>query len=62
MKIKSFFLFVFCRLENRHLNGLDTGQVRRILHEALKVWEKNSKLVFRETSSSDADIQILFAR
>lgn len=44
------------------MTSLDAGQTRRILHEALGVWSKNSKLNFRESLSPDADIQVLFAK
>lgn len=43
------------------MSTLDAGQTRRILHEALAVWSKNSKLNFREVISDEADIQVLFA-
>lgn len=40
-----------------------TGTVRRVLHEALNVWAKNSKLTFREVrEGDDADILISFVR
>ncbi|XP_017066545.1 matrix metalloproteinase-2 isoform X2 [Drosophila eugracilis] len=40
----------------------DATNVRRMVSRALSVWENNSKLTFREVSSEQADIQILFAR
>ncbi|XP_037956211.1 matrix metalloproteinase-2 [Teleopsis dalmanni] len=40
----------------------DAGQVRSVLTQALRVWERNSKLTFREVYSDQADIQVLFAR
>uniref|UniRef100_A0A1B0ADA0 Peptidase metallopeptidase domain-containing protein n=1 Tax=Glossina pallidipes TaxID=7398 RepID=A0A1B0ADA0_GLOPL len=40
----------------------DAGQVRLILRKALSVWERSSKLTFREVYSDQADIQVLFAR
>lgn len=43
-------------------NGLSVGQTRRILHEALDVWSKNSKLNFQEVYSDEADIQVMFAK
>lgn len=41
---------------------LSVGQVRRVLRDALNVWERNSKLTFREVNSDKADIQVMFAR
>ncbi|CRK96840.1 CLUMA_CG009940, isoform A [Clunio marinus] len=49
-------------LVNQTMSTLDAGQTRRILHEALSVWSKNSKLNFREVLSTEADIQVLFAK
>ncbi|GAB0099049.1 Matrix metalloproteinase-2 [Sergentomyia squamirostris] len=49
-------------LVNQSMPDLDSGQVRRVLHEALSVWARNSKLTFREMNSNKADIQVLFAR
>lgn len=40
----------------------DAGKVRRILKEALDVWSRGSRLTFQEVYSTDADIQVLFAR
>lgn len=40
----------------------DAGQVRRVLKQALDVWQRSSKLTFREVYSAQADIQVLFAR
>lgn len=42
--------------------SLDAGQVRRVLTEALDVWSRGSRLTFNEVQSSDADIQVLFAK
>lgn len=39
-----------------------TGTVRRVLHDALNVWAKNSKLTFREVNGDDADILVSFVR
>lgn len=59
----SFFLFLlFYSLVNQTMSDLDAGQTRRILHEALEVWSKNSKLNFQEVLSTEADIQVLFAK
>lgn len=58
----SFYSNFFYSLVNQTMSDLDVGQTRRILHEALEVWSKNSKLNFREVLSSDADIQVLFAK
>jgi hypothetical protein len=44
------------------MSTLDAGQTRRIFHDALDVWSKNSKLNFREVLSTEADIQVLFAK
>ncbi|XP_058056732.1 matrix metalloproteinase-2-like [Anopheles bellator] len=41
---------------------LDAGQVRRILHEALDLWARHANINFREVYSSEADLQVLFAR
>lgn len=62
IKSNKFFSSFHFRLENRHLPDLDVSQVRRLLQLALNVWARNSKLTFRESSSPDADIQVLFAR
>lgn len=40
----------------------DAGKVRTMVARALRVWENNSKLTFREVYSDQADIQVLFAR
>lgn len=47
---------------NESMPSLDIGQVRRVLSEALDVWSRGSVLTFKEVRSSDADIQVLFAR
>lgn len=39
-----------------------TGTVRRVLHDSLNVWAKNSKLTFREVKGDDADILVSFVR
>uniref|UniRef100_A0A182PKF5 Peptidase metallopeptidase domain-containing protein n=1 Tax=Anopheles epiroticus TaxID=199890 RepID=A0A182PKF5_9DIPT len=44
------------------MTELDAGQVRRILHEALDLWSQHANINFREVYSTDADIQVLFAR
>uniref|UniRef100_A0A182QT25 Peptidase metallopeptidase domain-containing protein n=1 Tax=Anopheles farauti TaxID=69004 RepID=A0A182QT25_9DIPT len=44
------------------MQELDAGQVRRILHEALGLWAQHANVNFREVYSSEADIQVLFAR
>ncbi|XP_058832598.1 matrix metalloproteinase-2 isoform X1 [Topomyia yanbarensis] len=49
-------------LVNQSMVELDAGQVRRVLHEALDLWSQNANLTFREVYSSEADIQVLFAR
>lgn len=49
-------------LVNQSMANLDAGQVRRVLHEALDLWAQNANLTFREVYSSEADIQVLFAR
>lgn len=49
-------------LVNQSMADLDAGQVRRVLHEALDLWAQNANLTFREVYSSEADIQVLFAR
>ncbi|XP_055631877.1 matrix metalloproteinase-2 isoform X2 [Toxorhynchites rutilus septentrionalis] len=49
-------------LVNQSMTDLDAGQVRRVLHEALDLWAQNANLTFREVYSSEADIQVLFAR
>ncbi|XP_055537460.1 matrix metalloproteinase-2 [Wyeomyia smithii] len=49
-------------LVNQSMVDLDAGQVRRVLHEALDLWAQNANLTFREVYSSEADIQVLFAR
>lgn len=59
---KTNLMFFHYSLVNQTMSSLDPGQTRRILHEALDVWSKNSKLNFRETLSPDADIQVLFAK
>lgn len=59
---KTNLMFFYYSLVNQTMSTLDPGQTRRILHEALSVWSKNSKLNFRETLSPDADIQVLFAK
>lgn len=41
---------------------LDAGQVRRILYEALDLWSRHANISFRETYSTEADIQVMFAR
>jgi len=40
----------------------DAGKIRMMVTQALRVWENNSKLTFREVYSDQADIQVLFAR
>uniref|UniRef100_A0A1Y9IVB7 Peptidase metallopeptidase domain-containing protein n=1 Tax=Anopheles minimus TaxID=112268 RepID=A0A1Y9IVB7_9DIPT len=49
-------------LVNQTMSELDAGQVRRILHEALDLWSQHANINFREVYSTDADIQVLFAR
>ncbi|XP_055705191.1 matrix metalloproteinase-2 isoform X3 [Phlebotomus papatasi] len=49
-------------LVNHSMPTLSVGQVRRVLRDALNVWERNSKLTFREVNSDKADIQVMFAR
>uniref|UniRef100_A0A4Y0BI06 ZnMc domain-containing protein n=2 Tax=Anopheles funestus TaxID=62324 RepID=A0A4Y0BI06_ANOFN len=49
-------------LVNQTMAELDAGQVRRILHEALDLWSQHANINFREVYSTDADIQVLFAR
>ncbi|XP_035896729.1 matrix metalloproteinase-2 isoform X2 [Anopheles stephensi] len=49
-------------LVNQTMTDLDAGQVRRILHEALDLWSQHANINFREVYSTDADIQVLFAR
>lgn len=49
-------------LVNQSMTDLDVGQVRRVLHEALDMWAQNANISFREVYSSQADIQVLFAR
>ncbi|XP_038107614.1 matrix metalloproteinase-2 isoform X2 [Culex quinquefasciatus] len=49
-------------LVNQSMTDLDAGQVRRVLHEALDLWAQNANISFREVYSSQADIQVLFAR
>lgn len=44
------------------MSKLDVGQVRRVLHEALDVWARSSKLTFQEVYSDQAEIQVLFAK
>ncbi|XP_017838315.2 matrix metalloproteinase-2 isoform X2 [Drosophila busckii] len=40
----------------------EADKIRIMVARALNVWESNSKLTFREVYSSQADIQVLFAR
>ncbi|KAL7730593.1 hypothetical protein ACLKA6_000584 [Drosophila palustris] len=40
----------------------DAPKIRMMVAQALRVWENNSKLTFREVYSDQADIQVLFAR
>ncbi|XP_039227561.1 matrix metalloproteinase-2 isoform X2 [Drosophila yakuba] len=40
----------------------DAFKVQKMVDSALRVWEYNSKLTFRQVYSDQADIQILFAR
>uniref|UniRef100_A0A6E8W3I3 ZnMc domain-containing protein n=1 Tax=Anopheles coluzzii TaxID=1518534 RepID=A0A6E8W3I3_ANOCL len=49
-------------LVNQTMSELDAGQVRRILHEALGLWAQHANINFREVYSTDADIQVMFAR
>lgn len=49
-------------LVNQTMSTLNAGEVRRVLTNALAVWERNSKLTFHEVNSNQADIQVLFAR
>lgn len=49
-------------LVNQTFEHLDRNLVRRTFHEALSVWSKHSKLNFREIASTEADIQVLFAK
>uniref|UniRef100_A0A182KDM7 Peptidase metallopeptidase domain-containing protein n=1 Tax=Anopheles christyi TaxID=43041 RepID=A0A182KDM7_9DIPT len=44
------------------MTDLDAGQVRRILYEALDLWAQHANINFREVYSTEADIQVLFAR
>ncbi|XP_035789991.1 matrix metalloproteinase-24-like isoform X2 [Anopheles albimanus] len=49
-------------LVNQTMGLLDAGQVRRILYEALDLWSRHANISFRETYSTEADIQVMFAR
>ncbi|KAH8270831.1 hypothetical protein KR018_006383 [Drosophila ironensis] len=40
----------------------DAPKIQEMVRRALDVWEKNSKLTFRQKYSDQSDIQILFAR
>jgi hypothetical protein len=40
----------------------EEGQIRRLITEALEVWQSNSNLKITETADNDADIIIDFAR
>jgi hypothetical protein len=42
--------------------NIDAGMARRIFHDALDVWSKDSMLNFREVYDPNADIQIMFAK
>ncbi|XP_053679743.1 matrix metalloproteinase-2 [Anopheles nili] len=44
------------------MSELDSGLARQVLHEALNLWSQNANINFREVYSSEADIQVLFAR
>ncbi|KAG5684905.1 hypothetical protein PVAND_014115 [Polypedilum vanderplanki] len=47
---------------NQTMTNIDAGMARRIFHEALAIWSKDSKLNFREVYDPNADIQIMFAQ
>jgi hypothetical protein len=53
-------------MNERHpRSGNDFNAIRRLVHEAISVWEHNSNLKFREAHPNDAnnaDIRIDFAR
>ncbi|XP_058118661.1 matrix metalloproteinase-2 [Anopheles ziemanni] len=44
------------------MSELDAGHVRQILHQAFDLWSQNANINFREVYSTEADIQVLFAR
>lgn len=55
-----FLLYSTYSLVNRTMP--EAQMVREKVAQALRMWESNSKLTFREMYSDQADIQVLFAR
>uniref|UniRef100_A0AAG5DMZ7 Peptidase metallopeptidase domain-containing protein n=1 Tax=Anopheles atroparvus TaxID=41427 RepID=A0AAG5DMZ7_ANOAO len=53
---------IYLSLVNQTMSELDAGQARQILHQAFNLWSQNANINFREVYSSEADIQVLFAR
>lgn len=43
-------------------HGRDVGQIRRLIHEAMEIWQHNSNLKLRESGEDTADILIDFAK
>lgn len=57
LKSNSFII----SLQSKNLQ-LDQGSVRSVLHRALEVWSKNSRLNFKELDSNTADILVYFEK
>lgn len=43
-------------------HGREVGQIRRLIHEAMSIWQHNSNLKLSESGDDDADVLIDFAR
>lgn len=58
------FTLPFIRFVNRNSprNEKQVGQIRRLIYEAMAIWQHNSNLRLREVREDDADILIDFAR
>lgn len=47
---------------NHPRSGRDYDQIRRLIYEAIEIWQHNSNLKFREVREDSADILIDFAQ
>lgn len=48
--------------KNAPRSGREYDQIRRLIYEAMEIWQHNSVLKLREVREDDADILIDFAR